>query len=386
MPKRANIIIGSDICPIGRNEKLFEAGDAKHIFNDLLSEFEQADFSVVNLECPLIRNESPILKHGPVLGVNSGCIKGIKNASIDLVNLANNHIMDHGAQGLRHTLEVCKKFGIGTVGAGRNIDQARQLYTKVLNGIRIAILGLAEHEFSIASRNSYGANPIDIIDYVRNVRSNKKDFDYLIVLLHGGNENYPYPSPQLIKLCHFLVEMGANAVIVQHTHCPGSYERYRNANIVYGQGNLIFDFPNRGEEWYKGFLVKLTIYENLGSEIELVPYVQSRSQPGAHRMGKADEQVFLRCLEERSARILDDTFVRRKWAEFCEERSNFYLSKLLGHNPIVSRLNRKGHIVKYLYFKKSLAATYNVFSTEAHRYVLETIFEKLRADWNSRKC
>lgn len=114
------------------------------------------------------------------------------------------------------------------------------------------------------------------------MRSSKKDFDYLIVLLHGGNENFPYPSPQLKKTCHFLVDIGANAVVVQNTHCPGSYERYKNAYIVYGQGNLIFDFPNRGEEWYKDFLVKLTICENLSGEIEFVPYVQSGSQPGAH--------------------------------------------------------------------------------------------------------
>lgn len=207
MPKKANIIIGSDICPIGRNEKLFEAGDAKNIFNDLLSEFEQADFSVANLECPLINSKTPILKHGPVLGVSSGCIKGIKNASIDLLNLANNHIMDHGAQGLRNTLEVCKEYAIRTVGAGENLDQARRLHIEDINGIRIAIVGLSEHEFSIASKNTYGANPIDIIDYVRNVRSNKKDFDYLIALLHGGNENFPYPNPQLRETCRFLVEM-----------------------------------------------------------------------------------------------------------------------------------------------------------------------------------
>lgn len=131
--------------------------------------------------------------------------------------------------------------------------------------------------------------------------------------------------------------------------------------------------------------MKLIISENSSSEIELIPYVQSASGPGVHRMKKAEESVFLQCLKERSEHILDDTLLQRKWSEFCEERMNLYLSKLLGHNPIVSRLNRKGHILKYLYFKKSLAATYNVFRTEAHRYVLETIFDKLRADWNNRK-
>ena len=52
MPERVNIIIGSDICPIRRNEKLFKAGDAKHIFNDLLGEFEQG---LRKPGCPYVR-------------------------------------------------------------------------------------------------------------------------------------------------------------------------------------------------------------------------------------------------------------------------------------------------------------------------------------------
>ncbi len=49
-----NILIGGDICPIGRNQPFFVRGDAKSIFGDLLVEFEKADLSVANLECPLI--------------------------------------------------------------------------------------------------------------------------------------------------------------------------------------------------------------------------------------------------------------------------------------------------------------------------------------------
>ena len=50
MPGRANIVIGGDICPIGRSEKLFEAGDARSIFNDLLINFEQADLTCMDFE------------------------------------------------------------------------------------------------------------------------------------------------------------------------------------------------------------------------------------------------------------------------------------------------------------------------------------------------
>lgn len=255
------------------------------MFNDLLPEFEKADFSIVNLECPLIKERTPIVKTGPVLGVDDDCVSGLKHAGIDVVNIANNHIMDHGPTGLRNTLRVCSEARISTVGAGENIEAARRILISKIGKIRVGLLGVAEHEFSIATNNSWGANPLDLLDYVRNVRDSTDNLNYLIVLVHGGNEYYPFHNPRLQDTCHFMVEIGANAVIVQHTHCPGNYEEYQNGHIVYGQGNLIFDRPNRDRAFYEGFLVKLSIAENLNSTMEIVPYFQSNSQIGARKMG-----------------------------------------------------------------------------------------------------
>src|SRR4051794_41095304 len=119
-----NILIGADLCPIGGNLSSFKAGDAKALFNDLLEEFETADLFIANLECPLIEQPAPILKTGPVFGEASACINGIKQAGIDVLGLANNHIMDHGATGLQNTMEVCRKAGIATVGAAENLASA----------------------------------------------------------------------------------------------------------------------------------------------------------------------------------------------------------------------------------------------------------------------
>jgi hypothetical protein len=68
------VLIGADVCPIRRNLSYFKNGDAKSIFNDLLEEFESADLSIVNLECPFINVSTPIKKCGPVLGVESDCM------------------------------------------------------------------------------------------------------------------------------------------------------------------------------------------------------------------------------------------------------------------------------------------------------------------------
>ena len=107
------LLIGGDVCPTARDTALFEQGSADRLFQDLHGEFEAADFSVVNLECPLIARKSPIEKDGPALGAPVGCTDGLKAAGIDAVNLANNHILDHGEQGLLSTLGALAGAGVG---------------------------------------------------------------------------------------------------------------------------------------------------------------------------------------------------------------------------------------------------------------------------------
>jgi poly-gamma-glutamate synthesis protein (capsule biosynthesis protein) len=282
--------------------------------------------------------------------------------------------MDHGSKGLKNTLKECAKAGILTVGSGKNLAEARKMLIRKIADIRIGILGLAEHEFSIATESSWVAYPLDLIDYVRNIKNQRPNFDYLIVLLHGGNEHYPFPSPRLKETCHFLVEMGANAVVVQHTHCPGCYEEYQNAHIVYGQGNLIFDGPNKDMSFYEGFLVKLLIFDDFSAKMELIPYFQSGSQLGARKMNKHDEKNFLQSLKERSTAIKDDNFVKAQWLRFCDKKKYGYLSMVLGYNRVLKKLNKNGLLLKAFYNKNDLVRKGNVISCEAHREVLDTIF------------
>jgi len=368
-----NVLIGGDVCPVGKNLPYFRCGDAERIFDGLLGDFKEADLSIVNLECPLINETAPILKTGPVLGVPSDCINGLKEAGIDVANLANNHIMDHGPTGLKNTLKVCASAGISTVGAGKDIQQARRILIRQIGGIRVGILGVAEHEFSIATHSSCGANPMDLADFVRNLRDHRDTFDYLVVLLHGGNEHYTFPSPRLKDTCHFMVEMGANAVIVQHTHCPGSYEQYRNGHIVYGQGNLIFEWPNRDRSFYEGFLVRLSITEDLNSSMSIIPYEQSTLQAGVKKMNERVEHLFRQSLRERSFAITDDTFIQNQWAQFCKNKAPQYLNYVFGHNRIIRKLNQYGPFAKLLYTIPSLCLLRNIISCEAHREVIETV-------------
>lgn len=373
-----HVVIGGDICPVGRSTPYFIDGDAPGIFNDLLNEFEKADLTVVNLECPLIKKESPILKSGPVLGADSVCVNGLKNAHIQVVGLANNHIMDHGAEGLRNTISVCRDAGLAIVGAGENLSEAADIFIQNTNGIRIAVMALAEHEFSIATKSTPGANPLDLIEYVRSVRRHQDEYDYLIVLLHGGKEHYPYPSPVLQQTCRFMIEEGAGAVICQHSHCPGCYEEWNGGHIVYGQGNLIFDGgPKNNETWHKGFLVKFNISLKKDAEIEFIPYLQSNEQPGARRMSLHQNNAFTERVKNRSERVKNETYIEKKWHEISETEKYYFFSTLRGHNQLFRSINKFTHFTNIIYSQKQLLALQNIVNCESHRELLQCILSKI---------
>lgn len=372
----ATIIIGGDLCPIGKNRIPFENGDSEAIFNELLNEFKNSDITLVNLECPLITQESPIPKVGPILSAPENCITGIKNAHIDTVNLSNNHIMDHGGEGLLNTIATCSKNKIATVGAGVNIQEARKMLIRNIDDIRVGIVAFTEHEFSVATKDSPGANPLDIIDCLRNIRSNEGLFDYLILLIHGGKELYPYPTPGLMNTCRFFAEEVADAIICQHSHCPVCHETYNGVHIVYGQGNLVFEGGAMCDEtWNEGFLVRLKLSKDGKSKMDLLPYVQAKDGYGVRMMCNKEERSFITELENRSVAIQDLNFVYEQWIEFCKINKYKYLSLIRGHGRLRNYINRKIHLSDFTFSLKSRRQILNVVRCETHREILETILK-----------
>ncbi|MBD3337950.1 MAG: hypothetical protein GF353_02500 [Candidatus Lokiarchaeota archaeon] len=376
------IIIGGDICPLGKNESLFKQGNAKGLFNDLLDDFERADLSIINLECPFIKKNTPILKNGPVLGVPNECINGFSEAGIDIFNLANNHILDHGVSGLTNTLKLCEQRGIETFGSGENIKKAEQILIKEINGLRIGFLGIAENEFSIATESTPGANPLNIIRFVRNIKENQGKYDYLIVFLHSGINAYTLPSPKLMETCRFIAEMGAHLIICQHSHCPGCFEKYNDSYIVYGQGNLIFDRKaKKNSLWNKGFLIKFVISDYKNHSFTITPYEQSKDTYGAKKILNENRSNFFNEIKQISEKLSDPLQVRNEWIKLCNERKHGYYFGLFAayiNFRIIKFLNRKFNIFEKIYSTQHLLVLENYFKTESHREIIQTILEEKR--------
>src|SRR5690625_410926 len=165
------IIIGGDLVPTEVNISLFSNGDIKSLLgNELKKIWLSADFRVFNLEAPLTDVEEPIDKLGPNLISPTSTIKGINEMFPTLIALANNHILDHGSQGLFSTKDLLNNYNIPTIGAGRNLKEASKPYTIERENYKIGVYACAEHEFTIADEDFPGANPFDPLESLDHIQ------------------------------------------------------------------------------------------------------------------------------------------------------------------------------------------------------------------------
>jgi len=236
-----NIFISGDFAPSLRVSELIQNQEYHKIYNDMLPIIQEADISITNLELPLIDKGTPIDKTGPNLKAPINSIEALKFARFNMVTLANNHIMDYGAEGLFSTIKICKENNIDYLGAGSCLNEAKQVKYIYCKNAKIAFINVAENEWSSTFGNEPGVNPLNEISIFYQVKEAKQNADYTILIIHGGHETFEFPSPNMKERYRYFVDLGVDAVLGHHTHCFSGHEIYKGKLIIYSMGNFIFD-------------------------------------------------------------------------------------------------------------------------------------------------
>lgn len=360
------IIIGGDVVPTASNRDAFSAGDAVTLLGEELTRLlKAADYRIVNLEAPLADRKAPIKKCGPALSAPESSAEGLRAMGIDLVTLANNHILDQGSQGMASTVRALESRGIAWLGVGENAREAAKPYILSREGKRVGIYACAESEFSIATEDTPGANPFDPLWSLDHIRQLKESCDYVIVLYHGGKERYRYPSPGLRKVCRRIADKGADLVLCQHSHCVGCQEAWNGSTIVYGQGNFLFDRHTQ-EVYQTGILVRLKLFEG-PAEIDYIPV--ARVAPHVRMAGEGNG--ILEGFRERSRRILEPGFVEAEFTRFARENVIEYYGRSLGRRRYLlyrlANLLFRDRLRYKCYTEKDALALINTLECEPHR-------------------
>lgn len=309
------IMFGADLVPNKeKNEHLFINGDAKALFGDALDVIKSADRFVVNVECALTHSENAIPKCGPNLKADPAITNGLKACAVTDVVLANNHTFDFGIEGFRDTMDALDKAGIPYTGVGENDTDSRKIYYIDLeDGKKLGIVNVTEHEYSYALPDRCGCNPYDPHLTMYDIREAKRNADYVTVIYHGGKEHCRYPAPRIVKMAHEMVYNGADVVLLQHSHCIGTYENFEGSHIVYGQGNLNFVYTIDYPMWYTGLLVEVD-FKGEHPAIKFHPLYQTETGVDLAIGEKAKE--IMDAFEERNKEMLNGKWLDG-WRDFC---------------------------------------------------------------------
>lgn len=241
----------------------------EYIWGDALDEWRRVapDLRLVNLETAITRSDTyePKGINYRMSPENAGCLPA---AGIDCCGLANNHVLDWGEPGLIETLQVLRRLGISTAGAGRNLAEATAPAVLAVSGKgRVIIFCYAmmtsgtSPDWS-ATPTKPGVNLLpDLSDgaveqIARQVRAVRREGDVVVASIHWGT-NWGYDIPNEHKrFAHALIDRAGISILHGHSsHHPIAIERYRNRLILYGSGDFFNDYEGiAGYEEFRGDL------------------------------------------------------------------------------------------------------------------------------------
>ena len=367
------ILIAGDYSPKERFQDALDKGNYPNLFPGLKNIISSVDFSVVNFETTVRTTESlPIPKIGSHLSCKENAFEALRYLGFKMLTMANNHIMDYGRLGMENSKRIAVENGFEVIGVGKNLEDARCYKIVENKGKRVAFINECENEFSIATEENAGCNPLDIVNISYDIRAAKESADYVIVIIHGGNEHYKLPSPRMKKNYRFFVDQGADAVLNHHQHCYSGYEVYNGKPIFYGLGNFCFDSANdieyRHMTYNYGYMVKLLLSERVS--FELIPYEQCYNKVGVYLLDKNEKAVFFEDINKLNAIISNDAQLKSAFVVMAEQKRNFIFR---GFRPYTSRiasaLYNKGLLPSFL-SKERLMIITAILECEAHNEVL----------------
>ena len=277
-----NVIFTGDILLDRGVRRVINQHGVDHLFSDGIdSMFRSAQVVVGNLECPATKIEAPVFKQYIFRG-EPEWLEALKRHGITHLNLANNHSIDQGREGLIDTYQNILAAGMTPLGAGENMQQAaapvllasapRKVW--LVPSLRLAL----ENYAYLPDKPCVSQEPMDSL-LQRVFRLRQADSTAVIIVsLHWGGEHTLEPVPRQRHDAHMLIRAGADVLICHHTHTLQTIEDYHGHKIYYSIGNFIFD-PSKPLN-AKACIVRLTITnEKDGLQVETIPINIQRCVP-----------------------------------------------------------------------------------------------------------
>ena len=196
--------------------------DYRYPFANVVDIFENDDFTLANLEGPLIEEGvgEPLQKDFVFRGPPAYTAILTEN-SVEAVTLANNHALDYGFEGRNAT-----KAALVEAGVACGAREQSFLYTTA-SGLTIGVYC-----------DDFAFDRAHIADSIASLRD--QGAEIVICAFHWGQEQMYEPAQNEIDWGHIAIDAGADIVAGHHPHVLQPVEYYKNGVIFYSLGNFSF--------------------------------------------------------------------------------------------------------------------------------------------------
>lgn len=294
-----------------------EVRDKKHPFGNVRPVFANKDILFGNLEVVLSskgkKAKKAVLLHSPPQNV-----RYLVEANFDVLNIANNHILDMGWEGFRNTVATLRESQLEFIGTN-SIESVTGYAIRQSQGLSFGFLGYTSGY--LLNRN-IPVNRITEEKIISDIGLLKSRCDFIIVSLHWGTENVFYPSPKQIALAHKLVDHGAALILGHHPHVIQGIEKYNNGLIAYSLGNFQFNPAKSQSKTNQSIILRVDFNKDSLTGYDVIPIkIDNDFVPCLIKNQEKNEISHF--VSEISKPIIDGGITNRWW---FEQIANEYLS------------------------------------------------------------
>lgn len=208
------------------------------------SEISGSDIFMANQEFPFSDRGSAAPEKQFTFRLPPSRVSMMNEIGVDIVALANNHSLDYGTDALVDTCTALDGAGIRYVGAGPDMNRARQLEKIEVNGKTIGFLAASrvypDADWVANSKKPGMVSGYDPTILLEEIKKAGESCDYVVVYVHWGVERDEKPQEYQRVLGKKIIDAGADLVIGSHPHVLQGIEYYNGKPICYSLGNFIF--------------------------------------------------------------------------------------------------------------------------------------------------
>lgn len=232
-----------------------------------------ADYTIANLETTVGRQGNEPYSGYPMFNSPEAVLEAVRDAGVDFLTLANNHMLDRRLEGLRSTVENVERFGFDHGGAYRSQEEKDRPVVATVSGIRVGLLCYTEGTNGIEAyinreALAYSVSYLKDADFAGDVqRLREAGAEIVVALPHWGQEYRRQPEANTVALAQEMIAAGVDVVLGSHPHMVQPVEwvevetdvGLRRGLVAYSLGNFISNQSKRYTD--SGIIVEFTLQE-----------------------------------------------------------------------------------------------------------------------------